>query len=259
MVEAYALGALDPQERAAMEAHLAAGCEECARALGEARWVVSQLAYAAPAAEPSEMLKARLIQTVRSDAKTAAPTSGRSSAAKSAVPVWLWAGVAALLVMTMYSAWDARKLRTDIKDMNERAATALRENQNLQKQLAIEQREARILTDPNSKKIMLPAQDKDMPQLEAMWNAQLGIVITGQKIPMPSGNRGLQLWLIPKKDGAKPMPSQMIWPDANGKVMHLVENPPDEMWNTKALAVSAEPAGGSPQPTSTPMWVGGLS
>jgi hypothetical protein len=161
--------------------------------------------------------------------------------------------------MTMYSAWDARKLRTDIKDMNERAATALRENQNLQKQLAIEQREARILTDPNSKKIMLPAQDKDMPQLEAMWNAQLGIVITGQKIPMPSGNRGLQLWLIPKKDGAKPMPSQMIWPDANGKVMHLVENPPDEMWNTKALAVSAEPAGGSPQPTSTPMWVGGLS
>jgi anti-sigma-K factor RskA len=31
------------------------------------------------------------------------------------------------------------------------------------------------------------------------------------------------------------------------------------MAETKALAVTEEPMGGSPQPTSTPMWVGGVS
>ena len=36
-------------------------------------------------------------------------------------------------------------------------------------------------------------------------------------------------------------------------------DPPDEMAETKALAITEEPAGGSPQPTSTPMWVGGIS
>ena len=44
LIEAYALGALDEQERAALEAHRAAGCADCAKALEEARWLASQLA-----------------------------------------------------------------------------------------------------------------------------------------------------------------------------------------------------------------------
>jgi anti-sigma-K factor RskA len=39
----------------------------------------------------------------------------------------------------------------------------------------------------------------------------------------------------------------------------MVDNPPEVMAETKALAVTEEPAGGSPQPTSTPIWVGGVS
>jgi anti-sigma-K factor RskA len=31
------------------------------------------------------------------------------------------------------------------------------------------------------------------------------------------------------------------------------------MANTKALAVTEEPAGGSPQPTTTPKWVGAIT
>ncbi|HXM90527.1 MAG TPA: hypothetical protein VN974_03210, partial [Candidatus Dormibacteraeota bacterium] len=70
MYEAYALGALDPPERAAFEAHLATGCAECAKAVAEARWLVSQLAYLAPEAATSDLLKGRLMQTVRSEAKS---------------------------------------------------------------------------------------------------------------------------------------------------------------------------------------------
>jgi anti-sigma-K factor RskA len=76
---------------------------------------------------------------------------------------------------------------------------------------------------------------------------------------MPKGNKVLQLWLIPKAPGAKPMPSHTFWPDANGKITEMVDDPPEVMAQTKALAITEEPAGGSPQPTSTPIWVGGVS
>ncbi len=108
LIEAYALGALDPEDRAALEAHLATGCAECAKAVEEARWLVSQLAYTAPESAPSDMLKGRLMQTVRAEARS--QTKPHVIPAKSAVPFWLWAGVAALLVFSIYSAWNMRQL-----------------------------------------------------------------------------------------------------------------------------------------------------
>ena len=97
LVEAYALGALDSEERAAFETHLASGCEDCANALKEARWLVSQLGYLAPEAKPSELLKGRLMQAVRREAEAASvPANPRA-----AIPFWMWAGVAALLAVTV--------------------------------------------------------------------------------------------------------------------------------------------------------------
>jgi anti-sigma-K factor RskA len=255
LVEAYALGALDAEECAAFEAHLAAGCADCASALREARWMVSQLGYLAPDANPSELLKGRLMQTVRGEAEA----SSVSAKPKAAIPFWMWAGVAALLVVTVYSAWEASRLQIDIEKANERANAVLQQREAIQVELALAKRQARIMTDPNSKKFMLPAKDTQMPQLEAMWHPELGICVMGDKMPMPSANHVFQLWLIPKTKGSKPMPMQTFWPDADGKMMHLVENPPEPMWNTSAIAVTEEPMGGSPLPTSEPMWVGGVS
>jgi len=253
MYEAYALGALDAGERASFEAHLAAGCTNCAEAVEEARWLVSQLAYLAPEAAPSDMLKGRLMKTVRADAAAAA--AKLPVRAKSAIPVWLWAGVAALLLLSAYSEWTSVQLRKDIRETNARTAALLQQRQDLEAQLELAKREATILTDPASVKI----RDPKNPQLEAMWHSSLGIVLTGQKLPLPSGNRVLQLWLIPKAAGGKPMPSLTVRPDAEGKFVLLVANPPEVMTETKALAITEEPEGGSPQPTSTPSWVGGLT
>ena len=255
MIESYAIGALDAQDRAMLEEHLASGCAECARALQEASWLVSQLAYLAPSVEPSEMLRGRLLQTVRAEGAAGVSTEP----AQRIAPWWMWAGVAALLVFTVYSAWTARKLRVEVAEISKQTAAASERNTQLLRDLALAKRDARILTDPQSKKIMLPAKDKEMPELEVMWHPQLGICLMGQKVPMPKQQRVFQLWLIPKEAGGKPMPMHTLWPDAEGKLWHVVENPPEPMWNTKALAITEEPAGGSPQPTSEPMWVGGLS
>jgi len=143
--------------------------------------------------------------------------------------------------------------------MNQRAAAELKERKRLEDELTVAKHEAWILTDPNSKKIEIMPSDKNMPKIEAMWHPQMGIYVTAQKMPMPKNNKVLQLWLIPKTPGAKPMPSHVFWPDANGKIGEMVANPPEDMSETKALAVTEEPAGGSLQPTSTPLWVGGIS
>ena len=255
LIEAYALGALDAEERAAFEAHLATGCVDCANALKEARWLVSQLGYLAPDAKPSELLKGRLLQAVRGEAEAwLAPAKP-----KAAIPFWMWAGVAALFAVTIYSTWDARRLQKEIADSNQRATAILHQREALQAELALAKRQARIMTDPKSKKFMLPAKDAQMPQLEAMWHPELGICVMGDKMPMPSANHVFQLWLIPKAKGSKPMPMQTFWPDADGKIAHVVADPPEPMWNTSAIAVTEEPMGGSPLPTTEPMWVGGVS
>jgi len=265
LIEAFALGALDANERAALEAHLASGCPGCAKALEEARLVVTQLAYLAPPAEPSDMLRARVLRSVRADAAASAGGGGGSlpmqagGPQRSSVPMWLWAGVAALLLVSVYSTWEARKMQTDIAEMTQHESAELKERQKLQDELTTAKHEAMILSDPASHKIMIMPNDKDMPKVEAMWHAKLGIYLTAQQMPMPKNNKVLQLWLIPKTPGAKPMPSQVFWPDANGKIGEMVANPPEDMAETKALAITEEPAGGSPQPTSTPMWVGGVS
>jgi anti-sigma-K factor RskA len=258
LLEAYALGAVDEPERAALEAHLAAGCPECTAALAEARWLVSQLAYAAPDATPSDMLRGRLMQIVKAEAAQKVPVA-TASATKPAVPYWMWATVAALLLVAIYTVWDARQLERQIRDINDRAVAELRSREQIEEELSAVRREAAILADPASVKIALATSEPNATPLQATWHAKLGLVISGQKIPQPAGDRVLQLWLIPKAAGGNPVASQTLRPDANGNVVLLVSSPPEPMTETKALAVTEEPAGGSPQPTTKPKWVGGVS
>jgi len=260
LIEAYALGSLDAADRAPLEAHLASGCADCAKALEEARWLVSQLAYLAPDAAPSDMLKGQLLQTVR--AEVPGGPERRSPVRTATVPWWLWAGVAALLVFSVYSAWNERRLHSEVANLQQQAEAQRIERQKLEQQLTAakaQAHEAMIWSDPKSVKIMLPAKDPKMPQLEAMWHPEMGICVRGWKVPSPGERRVLQLWLIPKKPGGKPMPLVTFWPDATGTFSAMVENPPDAMSDTQALAVTEEPMGGSQQPTGTPMWVGGVS
>ena len=255
--EAYALGALDPEERVALEVHLASGCPECTKAVEEARWLISQLAYTAPEAAPSDMLKGRLLQTVRAEAQSQAKPHALPS--KSAIPFWLLAGVAALVVFSIYSAWNTRRLHDEIREANNRAAALAQQRQKIEQELLLAKREATILMDPGSVNIALKGSDAQGPQLKAKWHSEWGVVVMGENIPMPSPHHVLQLWFIPKAPGKMPMPSMMVRPDANGRFVLLVSSPPESMDATKALAISEEPEGGSPWPTNPPRYSGGVS
>jgi anti-sigma-K factor RskA len=266
-IEAYALGALDAEERAAFEAHLAAGCAECAKKVDEARWLVSQLAYAAPEAAPSEMLKGRLLKTVRAEVQTGGGTAavadvesvGEARSSGGAIPYWMWAAVAALLLFAVYSAWNTYQLDKQIRAANDRATALLAEREKMQKDLLMAKREAMIMVDPASHKIALWGEHAHPETLEAKWHAQYGLCVMGEKVPMPSENHVLQVWFIPKGEGKKPMPSMMVKPDANGKLMFVISNPPEPMDDTKAIAITEEPEGGSGWPTTPILWSGNVT
>ncbi len=140
LIEAYALGALDANERAALEAHLASGCAECAKALEEARLVVSSSRISR---------RRRSLRTCCALAFCAVcgrmrrqrwqrrrfPADASWRAQRSAVPMWLWAGVAALLLVSVYSTWEARKMQTDIAEMTQHESAELKERQKLEDEL----------------------------------------------------------------------------------------------------------------------------
>lgn len=255
LIEAYALGSLDNEEQAGLEAHLATGCAACTKALAEARWLVSQLAYLAPEAQPSDMLRGRLVETVRAEAKT-----GKTQSAPSvSIPFWMWGAVAAAVLFALYNFYEARALR----EMIRRTQIALDQQVELQKksaqELALARREALILTDQRTLRFLMAAGKPGLPELHASWHAGFGLVISGEKLAPPGGRRTLQLWLIPKGVGAKPIPSLTVRPDNDGRFHLLLENPPDTPRDTKALAITDEPEGGSPQPTTQPLWVGAVA
>src|SRR4029077_20137135 len=64
----YALGALEGEEKSAIESH-AASCSDCARKLAEARGRISVLSFSAPPVEPSPGVKERLMRQLHATAE----------------------------------------------------------------------------------------------------------------------------------------------------------------------------------------------
>jgi anti-sigma factor RsiW len=79
----YALGALEGDEKLAIESHVGS-CVDCAHKLAEAQGRIALLALAAPPYEPSAAVKQRLMLQVRADAESSAavPAHIRARAAE---------------------------------------------------------------------------------------------------------------------------------------------------------------------------------
>ncbi len=203
------------------------------------------------------MLLGRLMRTVRAEA--AARTAQVPTPTRAVIPFWMWSAVAAALLFAFYNAYEARVTKTTIQQTQAALEKQIQLQRESAREMALARREAIILTDPKSLKIAMPAENKDLPPLQATWNPEFGLLVSGQRLASPEGNRTLQLWLIPKAAGAKPVPSLALRPGPDGKFDLLVANPPDSPGATKALAISEEPDGGSPRPTTTPIWVGAVA
>ena len=264
--EAYALGALEGAEREEIERHLARGCPNCTPGVAQARWTVAQLAYLAPEAQPPDDLRARIVAAATGDSTASAaprpidaPRIVRMQPrAPSMIPAWAWTIAAALLLATVYSMYQTRQLDRQLaaasRDLREgQAQRAAIESEREHYQMAME-----ILSAHDTKALaLMPSKNKsDMPPVQAYWSPKMGLLVMSANMPQMPSTMTLQLWMVPKK--GQPMSVGIFRPDGQGHVM-LVAAPNEPITEVAELAISEEPAGGSLQPTSTPVWVGPLT
>lgn len=112
-LDAYALGALTPEEAKAVEAHVA-GCDECRALLDEANQVASRLAFGVPLWRPSSQLRERILTSAHQ--WTEARAGGlRGRLARAALPM----AAALLLAFAIGSAAWSYKLERDVNSLSD--------------------------------------------------------------------------------------------------------------------------------------------
>jgi len=235
----YALGALTPEETRSFEAALAAS-PELQREVAELRELNALLAQRDRLPPPPE-LKQRLRERIAAEKRAAFPLPGAGARPRSRVPqLLLGLGLAASLLLAIGLYLRLRSVQQTLSGSEQRLA----------------EREATLnaLLEPTVQLTTLTATGEAPPIVQVYWNRAANTLIlhTFRLKPVPAG-RIYQLWLLPKQ--GKPIPSTLFNTEATGhQLVQGVTVPADQQ--IAGFALTVEPAGGSPQPTTTPILFG---
>lgn len=253
LYEECALGVLEGEELAELERHLARNCPQCTAGVARARWVVSQLALAAPSSEPPLALRTKILAAVQE----AEPRAAKPQRAGGGMlfPAWACAAAAALALLTGYSVRQMWRQNIELQTLQRQIGVAQAQNRALQDEFAKQAMISEIAMSKESVWFDLMPKDKTMPMVHACWHAHMGLVLSAEKMPPMTSEWTLQVWAMPKS--GKPMSIGIFRPDASGTAS-MVMPVRLAMADTAAIAISEEPAGGSPQPTAQPMWLAAM-
>lgn len=248
-LEAYALDQLGPAERTAFDARLRAD-PALREELAAAMETLAALAFSTPI-EPDAQLKARVMAglapqgDIRPTRDAVIPIR---SASRSRLPLVLGLALAASLALML-------KLSLDLQRSNE-AARAAGDARNVATRTLAE-RDSLIaqLTDPNAEVVALATTGHARPVIRAIVNrARRTAILSASLLETLPAGRTYQLWFI--VDG-KPVPSVTFHSDSTGRAfLRDVALPAGAV---AAAAITAEPEGGSPAPTSPVLFVGKLT
>jgi anti-sigma-K factor RskA len=237
---AYALGALDGQDLADFETHLARGCDQCAATLRECEESLATLALEAVPMIPPPGVKATLMRRM-------AGTDVAVSRARQPWLPWTAFAAAAVLLAVLSGLLVAGREEARVSSL-EREVVTLRE------QIRRQEPSARgggalasaldLLGDPATTLVTLRGAG---PSPEAtgrvVWHEREGGLLIATNLPPAAAGKTYELWTI---RGGKPAPAGLFDVDRTGSVAQRVEpagGPVD------VFAVTLEPAGGVPSPT----------
>jgi hypothetical protein len=199
-------------------------------------------------------LKTKIVDAATSRGDVAKDVSefAKAQPSRATFPVWAWAAAAALALLTGYSIRQMGNQNTQLAELRKEMKLATMQNKALQDQLELGRMIASVMMSPDSMPLKLMPKDKNMPMVHAYLHPHMGVAITADQMPAMPAARTLQLWFVPKK--GQPMSVAIFRPNAEGQIAIVapVNMPRNEI---AALAVTEEPAGGSPQPTANPAWI----
>lgn len=285
MAPAYVLGALSPEETAAFERALGTS-KELAAEVEAYNAVVAKIGSASEIAPPPA-LRARFLDKIAVQASNVssqngsaalppksttapaashpasapaltvsrggAPNTPRSEPKPQSGHNWLTgifaAGLAASLIFAVQRNSQVSTLNTELAQRDSILAA---------RTVQLAQADSTLNTileaDRNLVMVNLVQAPDSGPTMRFFWNVkqQRGVLHTAGLRPAESG-RVYQMWLI--KDG-KPVPSRTFNTGADGKGLEVNIELPTNTVGVTAVAITVEPTGGSPQPTTTPFLIG---
>ena len=260
LAPAYALGALDPDERRTFEAHLGT-CPACAAEVRSLARVNAGLARTPMQVSPRPELRDRVLSAVGASAaahRGHAVLAARTAPAMRPSPAAAtWLPAAAVLVLAAglaVYAWDQRNRMSALTARLEEAAASARQSEQAlaeaRRTAAATQAAVAVISAPDVVRIDLAGQAA-APQASgrALWSRQRGMVFSGTNLPPLPAGRVYQVWVI--TDDPAPISAGLL--DAGGA--GVFSTPPD-IAPPKAVAVTIESAPGAPAPTSMPFLVG---
>ncbi len=255
----YALDALQGEDRARVDAHLAT-CAVCQLELEQLRGDTALLALSAAGPRPPQRARKILLDAVAREVRVV-PTpaqEARKAGAPSPVEIpasgrswwgWLgWAATAAVVVFAL-SLWrENSALRENLASMSSRAVESRRELEELR-------RVAAPILDPETQRVTLVStKAAPQPQGKAFYlRSRSTLVFLANNMPALPPRKAYELWLIPVS-GA-PIPAGVFKPDAHGSAS--VVNPvlPAAV-EAKAFAITVENDTGASAPTMPILMVG---
>lgn len=254
LAEPYALGILSAEDRQAFERHLPL-CEECQRAVRDARVVGLALGQSVEMIEPPPQLRSRVLA-----AATMTPQVGtsRATSASATLPWWLTAAASIAAIVFGLQWWNAeRKLElaeSALQSVQQQLATAASQMASAR---AVADRAQEQLDIVGAGDVVLVSLAGQAPAPSAAgrvyWSRSRGLSFAATNLPPLAEGRVYQLWLV--TDGA-PVSAALITPDGGGAARALV--PGLGSIEPKAFAVTIEPAGGVPAPTGAMFLLGSL-
>ena len=247
LAEPYALGALDAEQTAAFEAYLARS-PEAQQEVAAYREVSALLAVAAtdPAAAPGD-LRARVLARVGREKTVALPP-------RRGIDWRTWAALAAGLVAVAALEIDLRRLRHELETREATMADLQSTLAAREAKLAAREATLNTILEPGVTLTRLVSTTAPAPGIQLFWNRKTNVAIAHafNLTPAASG-RVYQLWFIPK--AGKPIPSVTFNSESSGHALVEQIRVPVGA-DLAAAAITDEPEGGSPQPTTTPILVG---
>jgi anti-sigma-K factor RskA len=243
----YAMGALEPEEKQALESHLH-NCAECTAKLHEAQGRVAMLALAAPQQNVPAAVKDRLMRQVRAEAPKV-----RASGV-SVFPRWF---VPALTVAALALALLAVQLKLENRELRREQADLQEEAQVLRQETERERRVLDLLNATDTVKVTLVSGTAHaVPEGRAFYNPRKGLLFYASNLPVLTADRTYQLWIVPT--AGSPISAGVFQVDAAGNGQVMLPALPANV-AAKAFAVTLEPSGGVPQPTGPKVLVGLVS
>ena len=242
LAAAYALGALEGEERARFEALVRARDADTLRALRRCEESLARLAAEHPEAPPASV-KAALLARLAAEPRSAEATRPRRSVWTVALAGALAAGVAAVAVGVVVSNRYERRLEA----LSQQAAQ-------LHAQVKREQSLLTMLGDPATQVVALSGQAPS-PEARArmLWHEKAGgLLVTAGLPPAPAG-KTYQLWAI--AGTGPPVSAGVFAVDAQGTASLRV-SPLPGVARVDAFAVTLEPAGGLPAPSGPMVLIG---